>query len=169
MIWGKYCEALPDGTMPSKHLCHVLVPPESPAPLPPLHRAAAYPGSVSETEGGVLAELPVPWLLGERQPGGASGAWSRGSARPGGWGLGAGGQGRGVHGLMRIPDLPCVCLPLTAFFFFSLLRGTPAAHGSSQARGRMGAAAAGLHHSHSNTGSQPLLRPTPQLTASPDP
>ena len=29
--------------------------------------------------------------------------------------------------------------------------------------GRIGAAAAGLHHSHSNAGSEPCLRPTPQL------
>ena len=39
----------------------------------------------------------------------------------------------------------------------------------SQARGRMGAVAAGLHHSHSHTGSDPRLGPTPQLTAMPDP
>ena len=35
--------------------------------------------------------------------------------------------------------------------------------------GRIGATAAGLHHSHSNTGSEPHLQPTPQLTAVPDP
>ena len=39
----------------------------------------------------------------------------------------------------------------------------------SQARGPIGAAAAGLHHSHSNTRSKPHLRPTPQLTATLDP
>ena len=33
------------------------------------------------------------------------------------------------------------------FFFFS---ATPTEHGDSQARGRIGAVAAGLHHSHSN-------------------
>ena len=38
------------------------------------------------------------------------------------------------------------------------------AYGSSQARGE-----SKLHHSHSNTGSEPRLRPTPQLTATPDP
>ena len=43
-----------------------------------------------------------------------------------------------------------------------------AAYGSSQARGRIGATAAGLYHSHSNVGSEPCL-PTPQLTAMPDP
>ena len=53
--------------------------------------------------------------------------------------------------------------------FVLLLRAAPAAYGGSQARGRIGAAAAGLHHSHSNAASEPRLRPTPQLTARPDP
>ena len=48
-------------------------------------------------------------------------------------------------------------------------RATPAAHGGSQARGRIGATAAGLHHSQSNAGSEPRLRPTPQRTATQDP
>ena len=39
------------------------------------------------------------------------------------------------------------------FFFFCLSRAAPEAYGSSQARGRVGALAAGLHHSHTNTGS----------------
>ena len=43
------------------------------------------------------------------------------------------------------------------------------AYEGSQARGVIGATAAGLHHSHSNTGSEPSLRPTPQRTATPDP
>ena len=43
------------------------------------------------------------------------------------------------------------------------------AYGSSQARGRMGAVAAGLLHSDSNTRFEPCLQPTPQLTAMPDP
>ena len=46
---------------------------------------------------------------------------------------------------------------------------TPAAYGSSQARDQIGAAATGLHQSHSNTGSEPCLRPTPQLMVTPDP
>ena len=54
-----------------------------------------------------------------------------------------------------------------SFFVFS--RAAPAAYGDSQARGPVGAVAAGLHHSHSNVGSQPRLQPTPQLTATPDP
>ena len=36
-------------------------------------------------------------------------------------------------------------------------------------RGQMGAVAAGLRQSHSNARSEPGLRPTPQLTATPDP
>ena len=42
------------------------------------------------------------------------------------------------------------------------------AYGSSQARGQIGAAAAGLCHSHSSAG-EPCLQSTPQLTAMPDP
>ena len=38
----------------------------------------------------------------------------------------------------------------------------------SQARGRMGAVAAHLRHSHSNASSEPCLQPTPQLMAMPD-
>ena len=45
----------------------------------------------------------------------------------------------------------------------------PAAHGGSQARGRIGTVAAGLHHSHSNAGSEPRLQPTPRLMARLDP
>ena len=37
-----------------------------------------------------------------------------------------------------------------SFFFSSLFRATPVVYGSSQARGWIGAAAASLHHSHSN-------------------
>ena len=39
-------------------------------------------------------------------------------------------------------------------------RAPPAAYVSSQARGRIGAAAASLHHSHSNLGSKPHQQPT---------
>ena len=55
------------------------------------------------------------------------------------------------------------------FFFFSLFRAIPAAYGGSQGRGQIGAVAAGLHHSHSNEGSELRLPPTPQLTVMPDP
>jgi len=46
------------------------------------------------------------------------------------------------------------------FFVFCLFRAAPAANGGSQARGRIGVIAAG---------SKLCLRPTPQLTATPDP
>ena len=58
------------------------------------------------------------------------------------------------------------------FFFFGLFaisRAAPMAYGGSQARGRIGATAAGLHQSHSNTGSESCLQTTPQLTATLDP
>ena len=43
------------------------------------------------------------------------------------------------------------------------------AHGDSQARGLIGAVAAGFCQRHSNAGSKPILRPIPQLTAMLDP
>ena len=54
-------------------------------------------------------------------------------------------------------------------FLFYFFRTAPTAHGGPQARGQIGAVATGLRHSHSNTGSEPHLGPTPQLTAMPDP
>ena len=42
----------------------------------------------------------------------------------------------------------------TDFPIFFLLRAAPSAQGSSQARGRIGAVAVALHHSHSNAGSE---------------
>uniref|UniRef100_A0A8D1TX82 Beta-1,4-galactosyltransferase 3 n=2 Tax=Sus scrofa TaxID=9823 RepID=A0A8D1TX82_PIG len=58
----------------------------------------------------------------------------------------------------------------TPFFFclFAISWAAPAAYGGSQARGLIGVVAASLRQSHSNTGSEPCLRPTPQLTATPD-
>ena len=47
-----------------------------------------------------------------------------------------------------------VCLFVLSFAFS---RATPAAYGGSQARSLIGAVAAGLHHIHSNTGSEPCL------------
>ena len=54
------------------------------------------------------------------------------------------------------------------FFFFFLFTAASVAYGSSQARGHLGAAAADLCHSHSNTGSESHLRAMPQLVAMPD-
>ena len=50
-------------------------------------------------------------------------------------------------------------LPTNSFFFF--LRATHVTYGSSQARGRIGAAATGP--SHSNSGSEAHLQPALQL------
>ena len=69
---------------------------------------------------------------------------------------------------------PSVCLLLSGLeiwewpFFFFFLRATPTAYGSSQASSQIGALAAGLRHSHNNSGSEPYLWPTPQLTATVD-
>ena len=50
---------------------------------------------------------------------------------------------------------PPVTINLISLFFFSLsfFKVVPSAYGS-RIRGRIGAVAAGLHHSHSNTGSE---------------
>ena len=52
--------------------------------------------------------------------------------------------------------------------FFCFYRAAPMAYASSQVRGQIGAIAASLHHSHSNSGSELCLRPTPQLAATLD-
>jgi len=43
------------------------------------------------------------------------------------------------------------------FCLFAFSKATPAAYGGSQARGLIRAVATHLHHSHSNTGSEPHL------------
>ena len=55
---------------------------------------------------------------------------------------------------------------LLSFFLF---RATPIAYGSSQARGRIGAVAASLRHSHINVRSELHLQHTPQPAATLDP
>ena len=73
---------------------------------------------------------------------------------------------------LTLPQKPELWQLDSFFFFFCLFafsRAAPAAYGGSQARGLIGAVAAGLRQSYSNTGSEPRLRPTPQLTATPDP
>ena len=57
---------------------------------------------------------------------------------------------------------------VAAIFFLSFFWGggaAPTAYGGFQARGLIGAVAAGLHHSLSNARSELYLQPTPQLTA----
>ena len=58
---------------------------------------------------------------------------------------------------------------LFIFSFLSFLGPLPVAYGGSQARGPIGAAATGLGPSHIHSGSEPCLRPRPQLRAMPDP
>jgi len=54
-------------------------------------------------------------------------------------------------------------------FFFAFCSAAFEAYGGSQARALIGAITAGLHHSHSNTGSKPHLQAAPQFMAAPDP
>ena len=55
------------------------------------------------------------------------------------------------------------------FFFLVFSRAVPTAYGDSQTRGLIRAVVTGLCQSHSNSGSELHLQPTPQLTAMPDP
>ena len=55
------------------------------------------------------------------------------------------------------------------FCLFVFPRAAPVAYGGFQDRGLIGAVAAGLHHSNSNSGSQLRLQPIPQLMAMLDP
>ena len=64
-------------------------------------------------------------------------------------------------------EVPRTALIITLFFF--CLFAAPSAYGGSQARGWIGAVTTGLSQSHSNEGSESRLRPTPQLTETPDP
>ena len=67
-----------------------------------------------------------------------------------------------------IADLVCVCVCVSlCLFAFSM--ATSVAYGGSQARGLIGAIAADLRQSYSNSRSEPPLRPTPQLMAMLDP
>ena len=50
-----------------------------------------------------------------------------------------------------------------------LFRDPPVAYGVPQARGPIRAEAHCLRHSHRDTGSEPCLQPTPQLTGMPHP
>ena len=65
----------------------------------------------------------------------------------------------------RVGPKPMILLLL----FFLLFRATLVACEVSQARGPIGAPAAGLQHSHSSAGSELHLWPIPQLMATLDP
>ena len=53
---------------------------------------------------------------------------------------------------------------LCMYLLFCLFRTALGVYEGSQARGPIGAAAASLHHGHSNAGSELCLQPTPQFT-----
>ena len=78
-----------------------------------------------------------------------------------------------AHFLIRLGFFDAVQARTAFLSFFLCLFAiswiAPTAYGGSQARGPIGAVAASLHQSHSNSGSEPSLQPTPQLTAMPDP
>jgi len=67
------------------------------------------------------------------------------------------------------------CFENCVWFFFFFLVFLPFLgpllwqYGGFKGRGLIGAVASGLRQSHSNARSEPRLRPTPQLTATPDP
>ena len=75
-------------------------------------------------------------------------------------------------GYTNLSNLIELCTLFSYFYFilfFCYFRARPTAYGGSQARGPIGATAASLHNSHSNTGSKPPLRLKPQLTVMTDP
>ena len=63
----------------------------------------------------------------------------------------------------------CYLLVSSFIIIIIIFRATPMVYGGSQARAQIRTAAAGLHHSHSHTGSKPCLQSTPWLMATPDP
>ena len=58
---------------------------------------------------------------------------------------------------------------LFCFLVFLSFRAIPEAHGYSQDKTQIRAIAVDLRQSHNNWGSEPSLRPTPQLMATADP
>ena len=76
---------------------------------------------------------------------------------------------KGLDFLTFLPHIPTFYDFEVFFFSFGLFKATPMAYGDSQARGQIRAVVAGLHHSHSNSGSKPHLWLTPLITAMLDP
>ena len=73
--------------------------------------------------------------------------------------------------IFQIPHVSDIIWYLSFSFFLSFFfsRAKPTAYRSSRARDWVRATAAGLHHTHSNVGSESCLQPTPLLTAMLDP
>ena len=63
----------------------------------------------------------------------------------------------------------CQNLIIYLFIYLFISGATFGAYGCYWARGRIGAAAAGLWHRHSNAGSEPHLQPPSHFAAMPDP
>ena len=74
-----------------------------------------------------------------------------------------------THIVITLYAIISLFIYLFIYLFFVFSRAAPMAYGGSQARGRIGAVVISLHQSHSNTGSEPSLQHTPQLTALLDP
>ena len=69
------------------------------------------------------------------------------------------------------PHLSLRAFPSSQLFVWLVgwFRAIPTAYGGSQARGQIRDLAAGLHHSHGNSRSEPHLQSTPRLMAMQDP
>ena len=91
---------------------------------------------------------PVSGAPREAQRQGSLGAGGRASAGP-----------RALPASGSSAALASSLLAFALFFFFCFSRAAPTAYGGSQARGRIGAVAAGLRRSHSTVGSEPCLQP----------
>ena len=117
-------------------------------------------GSLSLSPGSPCA-VPSPevWLICEV---GAKGLSAPPSAVPGGRGFTAIFE----RWYLEFSQSPPSLLPF--IWLFAISWAASEAYGGSQARGLIGAAATGLRQSHSNSGSELSLPPTPQLTATPD-
>ena len=75
----------------------------------------------------------------------------------------------GVPSVLRVHSVLVNLFFIFIYFcLFAFSRAASTAYGDSQARGRIGAVAIGICHSHSNAGSEPRVQPTPQLMATPD-
>ena len=65
-------------------------------------------------------------------------------------------------------EISHIFIYLFIFGLFAISWAAPAAYGGSQARSLIRAVDTSLRQSHSNAGSEPRVRPTPQLKAMPD-
>ena len=147
--------------------------------MPGIHGLIAFPSRSEETQGPGeenLEEEGIHESWAERLVGEEEWQQVRGSGRDPQTGSTGSSPALQNCALWQLPLNTChwgrrqaVRFSFDLFFVVFLSKAIPTAYGSSQARGRIGATDAGLHHSHSNIRSEPHLRPTPQLAATPDP